>query len=65
MHAHICAHNHMCTHTFAYTHTHVYTHTPLLTGIVLGKHSGRNALNTRLKALGYNTGIAELDDVFK
>jgi len=34
-------------------------------GIVLGKHSGRNALNTRLKALGYNTGLAELDDVFK
>ncbi|KAF5836613.1 hypothetical protein DUNSADRAFT_5688, partial [Dunaliella salina] len=34
-------------------------------GIVLGKHSGRNALNTRLKALGYNTGISELDDVFK
>jgi len=34
-------------------------------GIVLGKHSGRNALNTRLKGMGYDLAPQELDDVFK
>lgn len=34
-------------------------------GIVLGKHSGRNALNTRLKSMGYDLSSEELDDVFK
>jgi isopropylmalate/homocitrate/citramalate synthase len=34
-------------------------------GIVLGKLSGRNALNTRLKAMGYDVSSTELDDVFK
>ncbi len=34
-------------------------------GIVLGKHSGRNALNTRLKSLGYELSSEELDDVFR
>nr|QKY15169.1 2-isopropylmalate synthase (IPMS) [Polytomella parva] len=34
-------------------------------GIVLGKLSGRNALNSRLKALNYTLSNAELDDVFK
>ncbi|KAG2429375.1 hypothetical protein HXX76_011140 [Chlamydomonas incerta] len=34
-------------------------------GIVLGKHSGRNALNSRLRSLGYELSQTELDDVFK
>jgi 2-isopropylmalate synthase len=34
-------------------------------GIVLGKLSGRNALNTRLQALGYTLKDSDLDDVFK
>lgn len=34
-------------------------------GIVLGKHSGRNALGTKLKQLGYELKQQELDDVFK
>lgn len=34
-------------------------------GIVLGKHSGRNALGTRLKQLGYELKEKELNDVFK
>jgi 2-isopropylmalate synthase len=34
-------------------------------GIVMGKHSGRNALNTRLKQLGFDLAAAELDDVFR
>lgn len=34
-------------------------------GIVLGKHSGRNALSTRLRQLGYELLGKELDDVFK
>ena len=34
-------------------------------GIVLGKHSGRNALNSRLRTLGYELSQSELDDVFK
>ncbi|KAG2437518.1 hypothetical protein HYH02_011161 [Chlamydomonas schloesseri] len=34
-------------------------------GIVLGKHSGRNALNSRLRSLGYELSQSELDDVFK
>ena len=38
---------------------------PALAGIVLGKHSGRNALNTRLKAMGYDMKPSDLDDVFK
>ncbi|PNW81754.1 hypothetical protein CHLRE_06g258733v5 [Chlamydomonas reinhardtii] len=33
-------------------------------GIVLGKHSGRNALNSRLRTLGYELSQSELDDVF-
>lgn len=34
-------------------------------GIMMGKHSGRNALGSRLKALGYELTSSELDDVFK
>lgn len=34
-------------------------------GIMMGKHSGRNALGSRLKALGYELAGPELDDVFK
>ena len=34
-------------------------------GIVLGKLSGRNALNTRLIQLGYDVSSEELDDVFR
>jgi len=34
-------------------------------GIVLGKHSGRNALNTRLIELGYEVDEEVLNDVFK
>lgn len=34
-------------------------------GIVLGKHSGRNALNTRLQQLGYTLTENELNEVFK
>jgi len=34
-------------------------------GIVLGKHSGRNALSSRLKQLGADLKQEELDDVFK
>ncbi|GAX77806.1 hypothetical protein CEUSTIGMA_g5249.t1 [Chlamydomonas eustigma] len=34
-------------------------------GIVLGKLSGRNALGSRLKSLGYDLSGEELDDVFK
>lgn len=34
-------------------------------GIVLGKHSGRNALSTRLRELGYELADHELNDVFK
>lgn len=33
--------------------------------MVMGKHSGRNALKTKLKALGYDLKPEELDDVFK
>jgi hypothetical protein len=36
-----------------------------LPGIVLGKHSGRNALSSRLRALGAELSQGELDDVFK
>jgi 2-isopropylmalate synthase len=36
-----------------------------LAGIVLGKHSGRNALSSKLKVLGYELKQQELDDVFK
>ncbi len=32
---------------------------------MLGKHSGRNALSSKLKALGYELKQQELDDVFK
>jgi 2-isopropylmalate synthase len=34
-------------------------------GVVMGKHSGRNALKTKLAALGYELAPAALDDVFK
>ena len=34
-------------------------------GIVLGKHSGRNALKTRLRELGFEMNEDELNDVFK
>jgi 2-isopropylmalate synthase len=33
-------------------------------GIVLGKHSGRNALRTRLQQLGFDLAPAALDDLF-
>lgn len=33
-------------------------------GLVLGKHSGRHALRTRLAELGYHMEAAELNDVF-
>eukprot|EP00531_Pseudo-nitzschia_arenysensis_P014182 CAMPEP_0116145182 /NCGR_PEP_ID=MMETSP0329-20121206/16437_1 /TAXON_ID=697910 /ORGANISM="Pseudo-nitzschia arenysensis, Strain B593" /LENGTH=649 /DNA_ID=CAMNT_0003640731 /DNA_START=166 /DNA_END=2115 /DNA_ORIENTATION=+ len=33
-------------------------------GIVLGKHSGRNAVGTRLKELGYDLDLDKLNDVF-
>jgi len=33
------------------------------TGIVLGKHSGRHALNERLKDLGFNLNTEELDKI--
>jgi 2-isopropylmalate synthase len=33
------------------------------TGIVLGKHSGRHALSERLKELGFNLTLAQLDKV--
>jgi len=33
-------------------------------GIVLGKHSGRNAVNTRLKELGYEFDVDKLNKVF-
>lgn len=38
---------------------------PAPQGIVLGKHSGRNALSSRLRSLGYELSQSELDDVFK
>jgi hypothetical protein len=34
-------------------------------GIVMGKHSGRNALSTRLTQLGFDLSPQEVDDVFK
>jgi len=34
-------------------------------GIVMGKHSGRNALSTRLQQLGFDLSTQEVDDVFK
>ncbi|KAL4429865.1 hypothetical protein ABPG77_010982 [Micractinium sp. CCAP 211/92] len=34
-------------------------------GIVLGKHSGRNALNTRLSQLGFDLPEDQLNDVFR
>ncbi len=34
-------------------------------GIVMGKHSGRNALGTRLQQLGFDLSKGELDDVFR
>ena len=34
-------------------------------GIVLGKHSGRNAVGTRLKELGYDLDLEKLNAVFK
>ncbi|KAI8468616.1 MAG: 2-isopropylmalate synthase [Monoraphidium minutum] len=34
-------------------------------GIVMGKHSGRNALTTRLKQLGFDLSQGEVDDVFR
>lgn len=37
----------------------------VLAGIVMGKHSGRNALTTRLKQLGFELSTTEIDDVFK
>lgn len=37
----------------------------VLSGIVMGKHSGRNALNTRLQQLGFDLTPQEVDDVFR
>lgn len=34
-------------------------------GIVLGKHSGRHAVKTRLAEMGYSLDAQDLDDVFK
>jgi len=34
-------------------------------GVVLGKHSGRNALGTRLRQLGFDLPPPQLDDVFR
>jgi 2-isopropylmalate synthase len=34
-------------------------------GIVMGKHSGRNALSTRLTQLGFDLTPQEVDDVFR
>jgi hypothetical protein len=34
-------------------------------GVVLGKHSGRNALGTRLRQLGFDLPPPALDDVFR
>ncbi|CAL8462098.1 g1629 [Coccomyxa elongata] len=34
-------------------------------GIVMGKHSGRNALRTKLQTLGFDLAQDQLDDVFK
>merc|ERR1719161_3270851 len=34
-------------------------------GIVMGKHSGRHALRTRMEFLGYALSESELNDVFK
>jgi 2-isopropylmalate synthase len=31
----------------------------------MGKHSGRNALSTRLQQLGFDLSTQEVDDVFK
>lgn len=31
----------------------------------MGKHSGRNALSTRLKQLGFELTTQEVDDVFR
>ena len=31
----------------------------------MGKHSGRNALTTRLKQLGFELSAQEVDDVFR
>ncbi len=31
----------------------------------MGKHSGRNALNTRLQQLGFDLTPQEVDDVFR
>lgn len=31
----------------------------------MGKHSGRNALNTRLQQLGFDLSPQEVDDVFR
>jgi hypothetical protein len=48
-------------------HTLHHTFTPhhvMSAGIVLGKHSGRAALSSRLKQLGYPLAGAELDAVF-
>lgn len=41
------------------------TRSPDDAGIVMGKHSGRNALTTRLKQLGFELSAAEVDDVFR
>lgn len=35
------------------------------TEFVLGKHSGRNALRTRLEELGYKLGIGEVNSIFE
>ena len=34
-------------------------------GIVLGKHSGRHAVKTRLSEMGYEVGSDDLDEIFK
>jgi len=34
-------------------------------GVIMGKHSGRNALNSRLKQLGYELDSDALSEVFK
>ncbi len=60
----------VCSAVVAYarhnvTRCNTYLSTACCSGIVLGKLSGRNALNTRIKELGYDLAATELDDVFR
>ena len=38
---------------------------PLATRLVLGKHSGRNALRVRYEKLGFTFERAQLDDIYR